>query len=317
MCYKKSISGLSRSRIEKLPNKLGRGKIVCVTATTLVNCQRWSVNLLCGKDNSSDIAFHFNPRLLQHFIVRNSRVKGQWGHEEYLLITPFNIKHGEDFKLEIFTADDQFFVTYNKKHVCNFRFRLPLHSISHIEVCGMVDVHEIEIETFDKFPVNEDDIFVIEEMSKPLKEEQKMETPIRSILPEGLQEDWQLEIYGTPKLLPQTFSIDLRSCVYVWPPNTIALQLNTIFGNNMLVRNAFIDNKWGMEERIGGSKFLPATPFSLWIRRSTKKYSIWVNEKLQVEFAFRCDPELVKAVHILGDVDINGIYVNKNPERYF
>lgn len=91
----------------------------------------------------------------------------------------------------------------------------------------------------------------------------------------------------------------------------------TVAGNNILVRNAFIDNKWGMEERAGGFKFLPFTPFGLWIRRSSKKFSIWVNEKLQAEFAYRCNSDQVKAIHILGDVVISGVFINKQPEMYF
>ncbi|XP_044749346.1 galectin-8-like isoform X2 [Coccinella septempunctata] len=314
---RRSISALNLSRIEDLPNRLTRGRVLCITASTTPNCQRWAVNLLCGNSHNSDIAFHFNPRLLQHFVVRNSRLKGQWGNEETLTCGGFQIKHGEEFQLRIYVADSQFFVSYNNKHVCNFAFRISPSNVTHVEVCGMIDVYKIEVVNFDTYPVDGGDVYVAKEISRPISNNKKLVTPLRCVLPESFQQGWQIEIYGVPKILPQSFSISLRDQNYLWPPCTIPLSLTAHFGNNILVRNAFIDNKWGMEERAGGFKFLPFTPFTLWIRRSAKKFSIWVNEKLQAEFAFRCDIAQMNSVHVQGDVIVGGIYINKQPEMYY
>ncbi|XP_045480837.1 galectin-8-like isoform X2 [Harmonia axyridis] len=315
----RSISGLNITRIESLPNRLSRGRVLCIIASTTPNCQRWAINLLCGSTHDSDIAFHFNPRLLQHTVVRNARIKGQWGQEELLTTGGYQMKHGEEFNLKIHVADNQFFVSYNGHHICSFAFRIPTSTITHVEICGMIDLYKIEMEDFQSYPANGDDLHVAEVIHRhhDNSNDKIMKTPIRSKLPDGFQEDWQIEILGIPKILPQSFSVSLRNENYLWPLCTIPLKLTANFGNNILVRNAFIDNKWGMEERAGGFKFLPFTPFSLWIRRSSRKFSIWVNEKLQAEFACRGETEGVKAVHIEGDVIISGIYVNKNPEMYF
>ncbi|KAK9870925.1 hypothetical protein WA026_009889 [Henosepilachna vigintioctopunctata] len=308
---------LLSSRIEKIPHELEKGKVLSITSSALLNCQRWAINLMCGESSEADIAFHFNPRILQRCVVRNSRIKGQWGNEETLLNGHFGINHGEAFHLKIFTADDQFFVTYNERFICSFRFRVSPHTITHVELSGSLGLDEIIVEDFHKFPMGDEDLYVVEEIDGAVLNDTQMKTPFRSVLPAGLQLNWQLEVHGIPRMLPQTFSVGLREGIYLWPSTNITLQLTAYFGNNMLVRNAFIDNKWGHEERTKGNKFLPATPFSLWIRRGPKRYSIWVNGKLQAEFTYKSDPDQVKSVYIQGDVDIRGIYVNKNPEKYF
>ena len=43
---------------------------------------RFELNFLQGHSDSSDIAFHFNPRFDVRTIVKNHRQQGQWGNEE-------------------------------------------------------------------------------------------------------------------------------------------------------------------------------------------------------------------------------------------
>lgn len=129
---------------------------------------RWAINLLCGNNASADIALHFNPRLLQHYVVRNSRLKGQWGNEESLISGGFPIKHAEQFQLKIYVADKQFFITYNDEHICSFAFRIPLSTITHVEISGNIDLYKIEMTDFDVYPVDDVDVHIVQEISRPI-----------------------------------------------------------------------------------------------------------------------------------------------------
>lgn len=72
------------------------------------------------------------------------------------------MKHGEEFNLKVYVADNQFFVSYNGHHICSFAFRIPTSTITHVEICGMIDLYKIEMEDFQSYPANGDDLHVAE-----------------------------------------------------------------------------------------------------------------------------------------------------------
>ena len=62
-------------------------------------CFRFSVNLVNGRDEDSDIPFHFNPRRGDRQVVMNNRIHGNWQREErqalpeaFIDNKPFEIK---------------------------------------------------------------------------------------------------------------------------------------------------------------------------------------------------------------------------------
>lgn len=57
-----------------------------------------------------DIALHLNPRVSQRYVVRNSRLRKTWGTEETAAPTAFPLQRGQPFKIDIFVADDSFFI---------------------------------------------------------------------------------------------------------------------------------------------------------------------------------------------------------------
>jgi hypothetical protein len=52
------------------------GTSFIVSGVVLKSCERFSINLLTTS-GKQDIALHFNPRLPQNYIVRNSKVSGE------------------------------------------------------------------------------------------------------------------------------------------------------------------------------------------------------------------------------------------------
>lgn len=67
---------------------------------------RFAINLQCGKDQSSDIAFHFNPRFPEEEVVRNTREGGSWGGEEKDQPN-FPFKAEDRFTLALAVLDDR------------------------------------------------------------------------------------------------------------------------------------------------------------------------------------------------------------------
>lgn len=53
-----------------------------------------------------DVAFHFNPRFTEGVVVRNTKINGNWGHEEREGPQVFN--RGKFFVLDIYCNEDSF-----------------------------------------------------------------------------------------------------------------------------------------------------------------------------------------------------------------
>lgn len=51
------------------------GTSFIITGIVMKSCERFSINFLTAT-NKQDIALHFNPRLPQNYIVRNSKISG-------------------------------------------------------------------------------------------------------------------------------------------------------------------------------------------------------------------------------------------------
>lgn len=52
------------------------GTAFVITGIVMKSCERFSINLL-AVTSKQDIALHFNPRLPQNYIVRNSKISGE------------------------------------------------------------------------------------------------------------------------------------------------------------------------------------------------------------------------------------------------
>jgi len=84
---------------------------------------RFAVNLRYKQDGG-DIAFHFNPRLNEGVVVRNSQLGGSWGPEERDQPS-FPFAAGQQFTMIILCEPNDFKVSNLRSETSNFFKQFP------------------------------------------------------------------------------------------------------------------------------------------------------------------------------------------------
>ncbi|XP_017792248.1 PREDICTED: tectonin beta-propeller repeat-containing protein [Habropoda laboriosa] len=85
---------------------------------------------------SHDVALHFNPRLKENIIVRNTYTHGQWGDEERNGGSP--LKAGSDFTLEIVCDSRGYRIFIDDKEFTFYSHRILPQSITHLRIKGLM-----------------------------------------------------------------------------------------------------------------------------------------------------------------------------------
>ncbi|XP_053577566.1 galectin-4-like [Bombina bombina] len=95
--------------------------------------------------SSGDIALHFNARLNEKAVVRNSFLRGSWGHEEReMSFKPF--KKGQYFDISIRCGNSRFKIYVNGQHFCDFKHRFTaFQMIDGLEIGGNVVLSFVQI----------------------------------------------------------------------------------------------------------------------------------------------------------------------------
>ncbi|XP_055106797.2 galectin-7-like [Symphalangus syndactylus] len=126
-----------------LPEGIRPGTVLRIRGLVPPNASRFHVNLLCGEEQGSDAALHFNPRLDTSEVVFNSKEQGSWGREERGPGVPF--QRGQPFEVLIIASDDGFKAVVGDAQYHHFRHRLPLARVRLVEVGGDVQLDSVKI----------------------------------------------------------------------------------------------------------------------------------------------------------------------------
>ncbi|XP_072288030.1 galectin-4-like [Pyxicephalus adspersus] len=97
-----------------------------------------SFHLNFKSSSTNEIALHFNVRLNEGAVVRNSFIRGNWGNEERG--SPFNpFIPGQYFDISIRTGNGRYKVFVNGQQFCEFVHRFPnLQMIDTLEIGGNI-----------------------------------------------------------------------------------------------------------------------------------------------------------------------------------
>uniref|UniRef100_A0A1A9W0I9 Galectin n=1 Tax=Glossina brevipalpis TaxID=37001 RepID=A0A1A9W0I9_9MUSC len=323
--------------------RLHEGVSLTVNGITKPYCERFSINLII-ENSTRDVALHINPRLPQGYIVRNSKVNNVWGDEEKASPLPFNLKrdqigymisvNGYHFckflhrlpyrdvgTLEVKGDVDD--IKVERLEVQNYPERLPQTKPALIRLG-----RPLKSTYNDNFDEGDGDAIkapgkwrrismptrVTLAMIQDKSDEDEIALPFYGMFPRGTFTLGRvLRIEGRIKLLPHSFYINLQTGCDVWPHPTVAFHLNPrfakqhggIIGRTTLVRNAWMEGSWGMEDRSDiDTEFRPGKAFSLCIVSTKASFQIYLNHRFLTEFKYRVTPEFVDTVYIQGDIKL-------------
>ncbi|XP_064157151.1 uncharacterized protein LOC135235529 isoform X2 [Anguilla rostrata] len=121
-----------------IPGGLTPKKTIALSGRVLPDADRFAINF--NVSSSGDLAFHFNPRMNDGSVVRNSYLRGNWGSEERdVKFNPF--QRGRYFQILIRCGKQQFMVFVNGKHMFNYYHRFqPFTQIDSLHISGDVQL---------------------------------------------------------------------------------------------------------------------------------------------------------------------------------
>ncbi|KAM6081887.1 galectin-8 isoform 2-T2 [Chlamydotis macqueenii] len=273
----KTISNPIIPHVGTIFGGLAPGVLIVIHGTVPDDADRFQVDLQCGSSIKprADVAFHFNPRFQRSgCIVCNTLEKEKWGWEEITYEMPF--EKGKSFEIVIMILKDKFQVTVNKKHLLLYNHRISLEKIDTLGIYGKVQIKTIDF------------------VSKGVPYVEKLGT--------ALHPGCIIAIKGEVNKNPKSFTINLKSS----DSKDIALHLNPRVKNKVFVRNSYLYDSWGEEEKeVANFPFSPGMYFELIIFCDLHQFKVAVNGVHTLEYKHRFKQlEKINVLEIMGDITL-------------
>ncbi|XP_063116166.1 galectin-8 isoform X1 [Cavia porcellus] len=291
----------------------------------------------------ADVAFHFNPRFKRaNYIVCNTLTNERWGWEEITYDMPFQKE--KSFEIVIMVLKDKFQVAVNGKHTLLYTHRIKLEKIDTLGIYDHVNIHSVgfrfssDLQStqastlgltnmnrenalksgISQFPSNRGDILKIIPQSAYTKSRDSTVNhsrictkmlpinclsktlPFEARLNSPMGPGRTVVVKGEVNMKAKSFNIDLIA----EKSKTIALHLNPRLNIKAFVRNSFLNNAWGEEERnITFFPFSPGMYFEMIIYCDTREFKVAVNGAHSLEYKHRFrDLGSIDTVAINGDI---------------
>ncbi|KAH8414375.1 hypothetical protein KR215_004430, partial [Drosophila sulfurigaster] len=103
---------------------------------------RFSINFMYD-DEEHDIALHISTRLQERSVVRNTKIDGDWGHEDDSSELPFLFRPGAPFTIQVLVTAAYYLISVNGLHFAQYKHRLTFASVRFLKVKG--DVENVQI----------------------------------------------------------------------------------------------------------------------------------------------------------------------------
>ncbi|KFV18995.1 Galectin-8, partial [Tauraco erythrolophus] len=295
-----------------IPGDLVPGELIVIYGTVPDDADRFQVDLQCGSSVKprADVAFHFNPRFKRSgCIVCNTLERERWGWEEITYEMPF--QKGKSFEIVIMVLKDKFQVTVNKKHLLLYNHRISLERIDTLGIYGRVLIKTIDFFSFVNSQLEAKFLPAIVKLSlfiEKSKSQSKFllvyfqEVPYVKKLDSGLHPGCTVSIKGEVEKYPESFAINLKTS----DSEDIALHLNPRMKNKVFVRNSYLHDSWGEEEKeVAHFPFSPGMYFELIIFCEAHQFKVAVNGVHTLEYKHRFKQlEKIDVVGITGDVKL-------------
>ncbi|NXV14740.1 LEG8 protein, partial [Cepphus grylle] len=282
------------------------GELIVIHGTVPDDADRFQVDLQCGSSIKprADVAFHFNPRFKRSgCVVCNTLEREKWGWEEITYEMPF--QKGKSFEIVIMILKDKFQVTVNKKHLLLYNHRISLERIDTLGIYGKVQIKTVDFVSNSlqgSQPARLGVTKINTENSKFLLVVYFQGVPYVEKLDAALCPGCTVAIKGEVNQNPKSFTINLKSS----DSKDIALHLSPRMKSKAFVRNSYLHDSWGEEEReVANFPFSPGMYFELIIFCDAHQFKVAVNGVHTLEYKHRFKQlEKIDIVEITGDVQL-------------
>ncbi|XP_043452166.1 galectin-8 isoform X3 [Prionailurus bengalensis] len=289
-----------------IPEQLEPGTLIVIRGHVPCDSDRFQVDLQCGSSVKprADVAFHFNPRFKwSDCIVCNTLKNEKWGWEEITYDTPF--KKEKSFEIVIMALKDKFQVAVNGKHILLYAHRISPEKIDTLGIYGKVNIHSVGFSFSSDLRSTQTSTLELTEISK--ENVQKSGTsqftlPFVARLNSSMGPGRTVVIKGEVNTNAKGFNVDLIS----GKSKDIALHLNPRLNIKAFVRNSFLHESWGEEERnITCFPFSPGMYFEMIIYCDVREFKVAVNGVHSLEYKHRFkELSNIDTLEIDGDIHL-------------
>ncbi|XP_058398951.1 galectin-8 isoform X3 [Diceros bicornis minor] len=280
-----------------IPDQLDPGTLIVVRGHVPNDSDRFQVDLQCGSSVKprADVAFHFNPRFKRtNCIVCNTLKSEKWGWEEITYDMPF--KKERSFEIVLMVLKDKFQVAVNGKHILLYAHRISPEKIDTLGIYGKVNIHSIGFSFSSDLRSNQASTLELTAISR------ENTLPFVARLNSSMGPGRTVVIKGEVNTNAKGFNIDLKS----GKSKDIALHLNPRLNTKAFVRNSFLQESWGEEERnITSFPFSPGMYFEMIIYCDVREFKVAVNGVHSLEYKHRFkELSNIDMLEIDGDIHL-------------
>ncbi|XP_021568578.1 galectin-8 isoform X2 [Carlito syrichta] len=285
-----------------ISDPLDPGTLIVIRGHVPSDADRFQVDLQCGSSVKprADVAFHFNPRFKRTgCIVCNTLKSEKWGWEEITHDMPFTKE--KSFEIVIMVLKEKFQVAVNGKHTLLYTHRISPEKIDTLGIYGKVNIHSVGFRFSSDLQNTQGSTLEPTEISRENVQKSGMppsSLPFVARLNSPMGPGRTVVIKGEVNTKAKGFNVDLL----VGKSKDIALHLNPRLNTKAFVRNSFLQESWGEEERnITSFPFSPGMYFEMIIYCDVKEFKVAVNGVHSLEYKHR-----FKELSNIDTLEING-----------
>ncbi|XP_006107956.1 galectin-8 isoform X2 [Myotis lucifugus] len=289
-----------------IPEQLEPGTLIVIRGHVPGDSDRFQVDLQCGSSVNprADVVFHFNPRFKRtNCIVCNTLKNEKWGREEITYDMPF--RKEKSFEIVMMVLKDKFQVAVNGKHTLLYAHRISPKKIDTLGIYGKVSIHSVgfsfssdlrsaQASTLEVAVLNGEDV--------PSAGMSQFTLPFVARLNSPMGPGRTVVIKGEVNAKAKGFNVDLIS----GKSKDIALHLNPRLNSKAFIRNSFLQESWGEEERnITCFPFSPGMYFEMIIYCDVKEFKVAVNGVHSLEYKHRFkELPSIDTLEVDGDIQL-------------
>ncbi|XP_006980223.1 galectin-8 [Peromyscus maniculatus bairdii] len=287
-----------------ISEQLKPGSLIVIRGHIPNDVDRFQVDLQHGNSLKprADVAFHFNPRFKRsNCIVCNTMTNEKWGWEEITYDMPF--KKEKSFEIVIMVLKNKFQVAVNGKHTLLYAHRIGPEKIDTLGVYGKVNIHSIGFSFSSGLQSMETSTLGLTQISREnvhTSGKAQLSLPFEARLNASMGPGRTVVIKGEVNTVAKGFNVDLMA----GKSRDIALHLNPRLNMKAFVRNSFLQDAWGEEERnITSFPFSLGMYFEMIIYCDVREFKVAVNGVHSLEYKHRFkDLSSIDTLAVDGDI---------------